>query len=153
MADSKQQQDGVAPFTEKEVASYPRPCTAIPSAISFSPDDASIGFLHSGGGASLSRQFYAFDVASQTTKQFVDAASVGGDMPPGDMPRVPTLRAPLTNRAVRAAAPRPQGPSVRCSTASRPCGRPWRTSASSGPPSPSPSAGLCSRPWGRAWGA
>ena len=79
MADSKQQQDGVAPFTEKEVASYPRPCTAIPSAISFSPDDASIGFLHSGGGASLSRQFYAFDVASQTTKQFVDAASVGGD--------------------------------------------------------------------------
>ena len=80
MADSKQP-DGGAPFTEKEVASYPRPCTAIPSAISFSPDDASIGFLHSGGAAraSLSRQFYAFDVASQTTKQFVDAASVGGD--------------------------------------------------------------------------
>ena len=44
----------------QEVASYPRPGTAIPGALAFSPDDTLITYLFS-PDASLVRQLYAFD--------------------------------------------------------------------------------------------
>ncbi len=50
----------VPAFPIEEVAKYPRPGTAIPGALAFSPDDKLITYLFS-PDASLTRQLYAFD--------------------------------------------------------------------------------------------
>ena len=67
-----------AEMTENDVGVYPRPCTAIPTSVSFSPDDSKVGFLHSGEG-SLTCQLYSFDVASKRTRQCVTPPHNGGD--------------------------------------------------------------------------
>ena len=58
-----------------DVATYPRPGTAIPGSLAFSPDDALITYLYS-PGASLVRQLFAFDPESGEQRSVV--ASPGG---------------------------------------------------------------------------
>ncbi len=57
-------------ITLEDVATYPLPGTAVPGNLAFSPDDTLITYLHSPEG-NLSRQLYAFDVATAVTRQLV----------------------------------------------------------------------------------
>ena len=64
--------------TETDAATYPRPCTAIPTSVRFSPDGSFIGFLHSGDG-SLTQQFFSFDLETKTTQQYVQPPDEKGN--------------------------------------------------------------------------
>ncbi|MGK2966003.1 MAG: S9 family peptidase [Tepidiformaceae bacterium] len=57
-------------MTIEQVAQYPRPGTAIPGAIQFSPDGKLVTYLQSGEG-SLVRSLWSHDIASGETEQLI----------------------------------------------------------------------------------
>ena len=50
-------------LTLADVARYPRPGTAVPGRVAFTPDGASVMYLHSEGG-SLVRSLWEYEIAS-----------------------------------------------------------------------------------------
>jgi dipeptidyl-peptidase-4 len=64
------------PLTLEDVSRYPRPGTAVPGAMRFSPDDALVTFL-AGADDSLTQSLVAYDVAAGTRRVLFDAARGG----------------------------------------------------------------------------